>query len=171
MSLLVRNTASDMATTKTNRLTWAVLLLPFLSLSVLALDFELPDKQDQFQSSNQWLGKPTFIFIWKSDCPTCQQELPDITAFAQQKPNANLLLITTDSWQESLPKLSNLPNNVTLLRSVNAETLLRRLGNKAAAIPYSLLLSSDHELLQKHLGAITQEQLVGWREKTEFKAR
>jgi thiol-disulfide isomerase/thioredoxin len=160
MSLLALSTASDMATTKTNRLTWAALLLPFLSLSVFALDFELPDKQDQFQSSSQWLGKPTFVFVWKTDCPACQQELPDINAFAQSRPDANLILITTDSWQESSPKLSNLPNNIALLRSVNAETLLRRLGNKTAAVPYTLVLTPQHEVCQKHLGAITRNELT-----------
>lgn len=148
-----------MMTTIKSQLTGVALLLPFLSLSVCALDFELPDKQDQFQSSSQWLGKRTFVFVWKSDCPACQQELPEIAAFAQNRPDANLILITADSWQESFPKLSNLPNNLTLLRSVNAETLLRRLGNKTAAVPYTLVLTAQHEICQKHLGLVTQTEL------------
>jgi len=131
-------------------------------LPALAVSFELLDQQDQFQSSEQWQGKPTFVFVWKSDCPACQQELPDIVRFAHTLPTANLIVVTVDHWQDSLVKLSVLPNNVTILRSVNAETLLRRLGNKTGAVPYSVLLSPQHALQQKHLGAITLAQMQDW---------
>jgi thiol-disulfide isomerase/thioredoxin len=131
-------------------------------LPALAVSFELLDRQDQFQSSEQWQGKPTFVFVWKSDCPACQQELPDIVRFAQTLPAANLIIVTADNWQDSLVKLAVLPNNVTILRSVNAETLLRRLGNKTGAVPYSILLSTQHALQQKHLGAITLAQMQDW---------
>ncbi len=131
-------------------------------LPVLAVSFELIDRQAQFQSSEQWLGKPTFLFVWKSDCPACQQELAEIMAFAQQKPNAHLILVTIDTWQESIPKLTRLPENLIVLRSVNAESLLRRLSNKSLAVPYTVLLSATHDIRQKHLGVMTQDQMQLW---------
>ncbi len=143
----------------------AILLLTLLwggCLPALAVSFELLDQQDQFQSSEQWQGKPTFVFVWKSDCPACQQELPEIVRFAQTSPAANLIVVTADAWSESLPKLFVLPNNVIKLRSVNAETFLKRFGNKTGAVPYSLLLSPEHNVLKKHFGTMTLAQMQDW---------
>lgn len=127
-----------------------------------AIEFELLDRQDQLQSSAQWLGKRTFVFVWKSDCPACQQELSEIAAFAQQKPDAHLILVSVDRWQESLSNLSVLPESVVLLRSTNGEVLLRRFGNKTSAVPYSVLMSPQHEIKQKHFGMLTLSQLQSW---------
>ncbi|MBD3727671.1 MAG: redoxin domain-containing protein [Moraxella osloensis] len=131
-------------------------------LPAFAISFELLDQQNRFQSSEQWQGKPTLIFIWKSDCPACQQELTDIARLAQTLPTAHLLIVTTDKWSESLPKLSALPKNVTLLRSLNTESLLRRLGNKTGGIPYSVLLSLEQDVTKKHLGIMTFAQMQEW---------
>jgi thiol-disulfide isomerase/thioredoxin len=137
-------------------------LLSFSASAQQSISFELIDEHNTFQSSTQWQGKPTFVFVWKSDCPACQQELPAIARFAAQATDVHLILISLSSWQETHTKLSLLPNSVIRLRSVHGESLLKRLGNRNGLVPYSLLLSSEHRLLQKHFGEITEQTLINW---------
>ncbi len=123
-----------------------------LSPAAFGLTFELPDVRDQWYELAQTSDKVVFIFIWKSDCPSCQEELSAIAQFAQASPEAQLILVTTDNWQVSLPKLQALPSRVLLLRALNVESLLRRMGNQSMAVPFTLVLTKTHLPCQKKLG-------------------
>lgn len=141
---------------------WLSFWLSFSASAQHSISFELIDERNVFQSSTQWQGKPSFVFVWKSDCPACQQELPAIARFAAQASDVHLILISLSSWQDTHPKLSLLPSSVIRLRSVNAEPLLKRLGNRNGLVPFSVLLSSEHRLLQKHFGEMTDQTLINW---------
>lgn len=126
-----------------------------LSVSVSAFDFELPDVNDQWYQLASATDKVIYLFVWQSDCPSCQEELKVIAQFAHSRPDAHLILITTDTWQDSLPKLARLPDSVLLLRALNGESLLRRMGNKSAAVPFTLVLTKTHDVCQKKQGAVS----------------
>ncbi len=126
-----------------------------LSVSVSAFDFELPDVNDQWYQLASVSDKVVYLFVWQSDCSSCQEELDTISEFAHSRPDAHLILITTDAWQDSLPRLARLPDSVTLLRALNGELLLRRMGNKSAALPFTLVLTKTHDVCQKKLGIVS----------------
>ncbi len=145
------------------RLKWAVLLMLFTS-AVQAVDVTLPDLAGRDRSLSEFRGKWLLVNFWATWCPPCIAEMPELELFhlAHKERDAQVVGINMDDLEP--PRLSEFVEEMfisypILLAPVDGYTPLGRV----AALPTSLLISPEGEIVSRHIGSLTAgmiEQLI-----------
>lgn len=120
------------------------------------LSFELPLLDgSQFVQLADFAGRPVLLNFWGSDCPPCVKELPVLFAQAARHPGVQFLGIAVDQRANAARFLARLqPSYPQLIAATQPEVLMRRFGNKAGALPYTLVLDARHQPCATRLGEV-----------------
>lgn len=124
------------------------------------LDF--PDSHGNRQALAQWRGQILVLNFWASWCPPCREEMPDFAALrAQYRPKGvEFVGIAIDSVANVKPFLGQHPVNYPILIGEGAaHSLARRLGNPSGALPYTIVLDRDGQIVLHHLGRLPRGTL------------
>jgi thiol-disulfide isomerase/thioredoxin len=109
-----------------------------------------------------WRGKVMVVNFWASWCPPCREEIPGLVR-AQAKYAVNgvqIVGIAVDSAAKSREAAAELGIDYpVLIAGLETVDLLRRLGNRAGGLPYTVILDRQGELVATHLGVLTEPQL------------
>ena len=134
------------------------------SASVLALTrASFKDYAGQADTLERWKGKVVVVNFWASWCPPCREEIPGLTRI-QTRFAANGLQvvgIAVDSAAKAREAATELGVNYpVLIAGMETIDLTRRLGNRAGALPFTLVLDRNGSLIASHLGILTEAQLA-----------
>ena len=123
----------------------------------------LTTPEGQPVQAQTWLGKPLVLNFWAPWCPPCVQEMPELDAFAQARPDWQVLGVALDS-QAAVQAYAKLhPVRFALVvAGLDALPLVRAFGNAGGGLPYTVLLSAEGKVLHTKAGATTQAQLLRW---------
>ena len=100
--------------------------------------------------------------FWATWCAPCREEVPILVAAKQQWASRGFEVVgigidSADKIREfSITYKVNYP---VLVADGSALQLLRRLGNQAGGLPYSVVLDRTGSIAQRHLGALTAADL------------
>lgn len=131
--------------------------------AVLALTrTEFPDLAGGRVTLEHWRGKVLVVNLWASWCPPCREEIPGLVR-AQQKlaPNGlQIVGIAFDSAAKSRQAAAELGINYpVLVAGLEAIDLIRKLGNRAGGLPYTLVLDRHGSPVASHLGILSEAEL------------
>lgn len=122
----------------------------------------LPDVHGQRQSLSQYRGKILVVNFWATWCPPCREEIPAFVA-AQTKLGANGLqfvgIALDEPGQVAAFAREFGINYPVLIGGVNESELLRKLGNPAGGLPFTLIYDRNGKLREKILGGLDQTRL------------
>jgi thiol-disulfide isomerase/thioredoxin len=134
----------------------AVAAPPAGGASPPALTFELPLLDGaRFVRLADFEGQPVLLNFWGSDCPPCRVEMPLLIEQAQRYPAVQFLGIAVDDRANATRFLARLEAGFPQLSAPRQpEVLMRRFGNKSAALPYTVVLDVRHRVCVTHLGQV-----------------
>lgn len=110
-----------------------------------------------------WQGRALLCNFWATWCAPCREEIPLLVAAKQQNVQANLEIVGIGI--DSADKIREFAgtykiNYPVLVADAAAIELIRGLGNRAGALPYTVGFDRFGALTYRHLGALTQADLV-----------
>ena len=121
-----------------------------------------PDLQGQAQQLAQWRGQVLVLNFWASWCAPCREEMPDFAALREQyRPHGvEFLGIAIDNPANVAQFLRRLPVAYPILIGEGtAHGLARQLGNPSGALPYTIVLDRDGNIVLSHLGRLSRATL------------
>ena len=117
-----------------------------------------------------WAGRTTLVNFWASWCAPCVREMPVLEAFYQEHraKGWNMLGIAVDQPAAALRFLQQHPVSfpMAILPESNTE-LMRKLGNTAAALPFSLQFDHAGNVVERHVGELSAQELQRWFDTTK----
>ena len=132
--------------------------------TTLALpEFSAPDVDGKLHSSKEWQGKLLVINFWATWCPPCRKEISVFMALQSQygKQGLQFIGIAIDDQEPVAEYLAamkvNYPN---LISGVNGMALAQQLGNSVDAVPYTVVVNPQGQIIHQHPGEFTKEQIL-----------
>ena len=121
-----------------------------------------PDAEGHEQPLSQWRGQVVVLNFWASWCAPCREEIPDFIALrTQHRANGvefvGIAIDTSANVAQFLQRMS--VNYPILIGEGAAHNLARRLGNPSGALPYTIVLDRDGQVVLRHLGRLPRATL------------
>jgi thiol-disulfide isomerase/thioredoxin len=121
-----------------------------------------PDDTGRLQPLSQWRGQVMVLNFWASWCAPCREEMPDFVALRTQfRPSGvEFVGIAIDNPASVSQFLQQMPVNYPILIGEGAaHSLARQLGNPSGALPYTIVLDRDGNIVLSHLGRLPRATL------------
>jgi thiol-disulfide isomerase/thioredoxin len=110
----------------------------------------------------EWRGRALLCNFWATWCPPCLEEVPLLVAAKQQHSSDGVEIVgigidQADKIREFAGRFKI--NYPVLVAGATAIDLIRRLGNAAGALPFTVLLDRSGTLVHRQLGPLSGVQL------------
>ena len=122
----------------------------------------LPDITGENQAISQWRGNVLVVNFWATWCAPCQEEIPEFIEMQETYGDQGLLFIGIAIDREEMVIAFSEDfgiNYPVLIEAPGAASLLEATGNPQAALPYTLVINREGEIVETYLGRVHQEKL------------
>lgn len=110
----------------------------------------------------EWQGRVLLCNFWATWCAPCREEIPLLVTAKQQWPTTGFEIvgIGIDSGDKIRDFAVTYKINYPLLvADATAIALMRGLGNRSGALPYTVVFDRSGALVERRLGALTRQDL------------
>jgi len=124
------------------------------------IEFSLPDLKGTDHPISQWQDKIRIINFWATWCPSCLEEIPVFIQLQQQyaEQNVQFIGIAIDDPILVEDYLSFIDINYPILIApAEGAMLAKQLGNIVSAIPYTIIVNRQNEIIFRHPGELSKE--------------
>jgi thiol-disulfide isomerase/thioredoxin len=126
-------------------------------------DFNLPDVSGELHSISEWRGKILIINFWATWCPPCREEIPEFIALQERYGAKGMQFIgiaidDQDSVEEYM--VSTKINFPILIGGVTGIALAHQLGNSVDAVPFTLVVNQQGQIIHRQPGEFSREQIM-----------
>ena len=133
------------------------------SMAMTLPDFSLPDSADKMHSIREWQGKLLVINFWATWCQPCRKEIPEFMALQKQYGSQGLQFIgiAIDDPEPVAEFLAETKINYpALISGINGIALAQSLGNTLDAVPFTVVVNTEGQIIHQHPGAFKKEQIL-----------
>jgi len=132
-------------------------------VSIPALELNLPDVEGNPRSLSEWQGKIRIINFWATWCPPCLKEIPEFIKLQSELSHQNIQFIgiAIENKQTVEQYLKNNPVNYPMLIGGDkAIALSQQLGNIVNAVPFSLIVNQQGQIIHRQPGELSREKII-----------
>jgi thiol-disulfide isomerase/thioredoxin len=129
--------------------------------NTLSLDeIQLQDISGETKQLSDWSSPVKIVNFWAPWCAPCRKEIPALIAVQEAYPQIQILGFSFDS-RENVDNFSKdyAFNYPLLLVGEQSYAINQAFGNSSSALPYTVILNGQHEIVFSHHGEISQQQL------------
>ena len=123
------------------------------------------DADGRQRALSDWRGKLLVVNFWSTWCAPCVEEMPDLQAVRDEYAarGVEVLGIGIDSAANIAAFRDKLGIRFPLfVAGAGGSELARALGNQAAVLPYTVLVSRDAKVVQRRIGQVKPAELRLW---------
>ena len=124
--------------------------------------FSFPDLNNTPHSSTEWQGKVLVLNFWATWCPSCLKEIPAFISLQTQfGEKVQFVGIALDDIEAVKIFQQKTVVNYPLLISGDwaGFNLAKQLGNMISAIPYTVVVNRDGQVVYRHSGELSASEL------------
>lgn len=121
-----------------------------------------PDVDGIDQSLGQWQQKLLVINFWATWCGPCREEMPLLSKLQSEFASSGLQIvgIAADSRANVVNFVKSSPVTYPVLPDESgAIAFMKRLGNPAGLMPYTVVLKPHGQVIFARLGAVTETEM------------
>ena len=135
---------------------------PQMQQPIPLMEFSLADISGNIHSISEWQGKILIINFWATWCPPCLKEIPEFielqSEYAEQ--NVQFIGIAIDKPHLVDDYLSFIDINYPILiAETEGGRLSHKLGNTFDAIPYTIIVNQQSQIIFRHPGELSKQKL------------
>jgi thiol-disulfide isomerase/thioredoxin len=122
-----------------------------------------PDLAGAAQPLSQWRGKTLVINFWATWCEPCRKEIPLFVKLQQEYGARGVQFVGIAIDQPDKVRAfarDYRMNYPVLLGGMDAAEWSQRLGNSAAALPYTLLIGPEGQVRMNHVGMLDEAMIL-----------
>lgn len=126
------------------------------------LALTLPDLDGKPQPLSQWKGKVLVVNYWATWCPPCKEEMPEFSRISSKYASNGVQFagISLDTPDKIMDFLKETPVSYPLLvGTLDDLELSSDLGNRAKALPFTVVLRRDGSIERTKLGKFATPDL------------
>jgi len=135
---------------------------PSAETTARLLALELPDESGQRFSLAQWRGKVLVLNFWATWCPPCKEEMSEFSRISREfaENGVQFVGISIDS-ADNVAKFRKEEEIAypLLIGDGNALALSEDFGNRAKALPFTIVLRANGTAYRTKLGIFASEDL------------
>ena len=123
----------------------------------------LADLQSGEQTLEQWRGRVLVVNFWATWCAPCREEVPVFVRLQERYGSRGLQFVgiaidKPDKVAEFAREFSI--NYPLLMGGLETMDLMRQAGNRAGALPYTVVIDRKGNLVSRELGGLKEARLL-----------
>jgi thiol-disulfide isomerase/thioredoxin len=124
---------------------------------------QFTDMSGRLRTLSEWPGRVLVLNFWATWCAPCREEIPALVKIRDQLAASGLEIvgIAIDQAAKVAQFAKEVPISYPLLLAGgNGLDLIRALGNPSGGLPFTVVLSRDGHVAERHLGAVSESLLL-----------
>jgi len=122
-----------------------------------------PDLRGKSWAIEQWRGRVLVVNFWATWCPPCREEIPLFVRMQDRYRSRDLQFVGIAIDQpEKVAEFARefKVNYPMLVGGVETMELMRQAGNRAGALPYTLIMDRKGNLIAREAGGLKEPRLL-----------
>lgn len=122
----------------------------------------LNDLSGKPQAISQWKGKPLLVNFWATWCGPCVQEMPELSAIANQEAGKRFNVIGVGIDSPTAMSEFATKHNIKyplLVGGIGGTDLSRAFGNTNGGLPFTVLIGAEGQVRKTYLGKLKFDEL------------